>query len=80
MYVKKNVCWLITLAATSSTTNPTHFQEEKNSPKINNCKIVIVITVLGLKIKKKSDLKKKNFTCIPEKVYHTGSAFTQHYY
>ena len=35
-----------TLAATSLTTNPPLFQEEKNSPKRKDCQIFIVIKVL----------------------------------
>ena len=35
------------LATTSVSTNPPHFHEEKNSPKLNDCQILNVIKVLG---------------------------------
>ena len=41
--VKKNICWQITLAATSLKTNPPPFQEEIISPKLKDYKIVIAI-------------------------------------
>ena len=70
--------------------NSTPFQEEKNSPKFKDCQIFSVIKVLGysnfgvhkLRKEKKINILKIFYTCIPEIVsaYHTGSAFTQHYY
>ena len=66
----------------------THFQEEKNSPKLRDCQIFIVIkvtkkgiqTLVLIYFKKK---KKCTFlifhTCFPENVsaYHTGSVYEQ---
>ena len=59
----------------NKTSNP--FHEEKKSPKLKHCQIFYVIRVLRY-----SNTGENFYTCIPEIVsaYHTGSAFTQHYY
>ena len=79
----KNICWQITLVATSLTRHPPPFHEEKNSPKLKDCEIFYVIRVLGYsKFQKEKKLYFLIFfTCILEIVsaYHTGSAFTQQY-
>ena len=40
--------WTVTLAATSLTTHPAPFHEEKNSTKLKDCHIFKVIKVLGV--------------------------------
>ena len=58
-YVKKNICWRITSAATSLTTNPPPFTKKKNSRKLNDCQIFNVIKVLGVQKLVFINLKKK---------------------
>ena len=58
-YEKKNICWRITSAATSLTTNPPPFTKKKNSRKLNDCQIFNVIKVLGVQKLVFINLKKK---------------------
>ena len=45
VYVKKNICWWITLAATSLTRHPPPFKEDKNSPKLKDCQIFVIFVI-----------------------------------
>ena len=89
--VKKNICWRITFAAISLTTNhtPPPFRGEKNSSKLKDFQIYDVIKVeeylnIGIHLVR---IEESNififFTFEFQKkvsVYHSGSVFTQHHY
>ena len=85
-HILKNICWRITLVATSLT---------KNSAPSKNRKIHKTIRLLNFHCNLNflvfkhwcSLISKRNkwyyfsfYTCISEQIYHTGSAVTQYYY
>ena len=89
--VKKNICWQITLAATSLTTNPPPSKKRKIHQNIKIVTFLLWLKFWGIQTLVIINFKTKKsyifvyiifYTCIPEKVrfYHTGSVFIQHYY
>ena len=88
--VKKNICWQITLAATSLTTNPPPSKKRKIHQNIKIVTFLLWLKFWGIQTLVIINFKTKKsyifvyiifYTCIPEKVrfYHTGSVFIQHH-
>ena len=79
----KDLIIQLTISQDLGQTNKYNLITREKSTRFNDCQIFYVINVLGCSL---SSNRRKIYlfilcTCIPEKdsVYHTGSAFTQHY-